>query len=433
MNSNYIDLAVPGTGPMGPVGAAPMQSLDFEKFNSSYDLSLRSISDLNLNPQPEGNVKSVFSDLPENREGIYAIETDRGDLYPTVQTQINFTGPQEFQSVLQDQVRPTMKETTLYAYDGSVAPVSKAQALYTQFIPQYAKINGKDVRIGGSSNYGLRAATEYSYFPCAATTGINNSIVQNPDAAIGKNTQPVPDFNVDGPGTYNGARPDGTREQNYRLITKPTTAGLKLNYNLETESEGFYYPVNNALGETVKPLQDIQMSQKPNNFSLLLNQPVDGIENRYTASYQIAPLLNNPLSVIWNPSGDGQIPAFYCNTNPQDFSYMNMKNLPDDTFIGGGYNDVWAPDAAKTSSNAYVLGIEKGIHNGRIEWDLGHNNRPGVIYDSEKALPATCYSGARSVDDLFMNDQQEINRAFPYVNNEYTTLGDPSAGYIKAY
>jgi hypothetical protein len=112
---------------------------------------------------------------------------------------------------------------------------------------------------------------------------------------------------------------------------------------------------------------------------------------------------------------------------------MNMKNLPDDTFIGGGYNDVWAPDAAKTSSNAYVLGIEKGIHNGRIEWDLGHNNRPGVIYDSEKALPATCYSGARSVDDLFMNDQQEINRAFPYVNNEYTTLGDPSAGYIKAF
>jgi hypothetical protein len=409
MNSNYIDLATPGTGPMGPVGAhAP--SLDFEKFNSSYDLSLRSISDLNLNPQPEGNVKIAGgSNGAENREGIYAIDTGRGELYPTVETQINFKGSQQFQSGIQDQIKPTTKETTLYAYDGSVAPVTKAQALYSQFIPQYAHINGKDVRIGGSSNYGLRTAAEYSYFAGAATTGINNSVVQNPDAAIGKNTQPVPDFNVDGPGTFNGARPDGSREQNYRLITKPTTAGLKLSYNLETDGGSLH------------------------DYSLLLNQQVDGIENRYTASYQIAPLLDNPLSVIWNPSGEGQIPAFYCNTNPQDFSYMNMKNLPDDTFVGGGYNDLWVNNPSKTSSNAYVLGIEKGIHNGRIEWDMGHNNRPGVIYDSEKALPATCYSGARSVDDLFMNDQQEINRAFPYVNNEYTTLGDPSAGYIKAF
>jgi len=107
-----------------------------------------------------------------------------------------------------------------------------------------------------------------------------------------------------------------------------------------------------------------------------------------------------------------------------------MKPLPEDQYIQGGYNDVWAPDNGTVSSNAYLLNLEKGIHNGRIEWELGHNNRPGVIYDSEKALPATCYSGARSVDDLFMNDQLEINRAYPYVNNEYTTLGDPSAGFI---
>lgn len=401
MNNN-IDLCVPGTGPMGPGGMAPNQSLDFEKFNSSFDLSLRSRSDLNLNPQPEGNI--LGTSLPQNREGIYAIETDRGDLSPTIETQINMTGQQQFQSVLQDPVRPTMKETTLYAYDGTIAPVTKNQALYTQFIPQYANINGKSVRIGGSSNYGLRSAVEYSYFAGAAITGINNSIVQNPDSAIGKNTQPVPDFNVDGPGTFNGARPDGSREQNYRLITKPTTAGLKLNYNLETDGGSLH------------------------DYSLLLGKQVDGIENRYTASYQIAPLLNNPLSVIWNPSGQGEVPAFYCNTNPQDFSYSNMKNLPEDHYIEGGYNDSFN---TLNSSNAYTLGIEKGIHNGRIEWELGHNNRPGVIYDSEKALPATCYSGARSVDDIFMNDQQEINRAYPYVNNEYTTLGDPSAGFIS--
>jgi hypothetical protein len=402
---NYFDLATPGTGPVGPIGSH-VPSLDFEKYNDSYNLSLRSTSDLNLNPQPEGNVKISGANSPENREGIYAIETDRGDLYPTIETQINFKGSQQFQSSLQDPIRPTTKETTLYSYDGSIAPVSKSQALYTQFIPQYANINGKSVRIGGSSNYGLKAATEYSYFAGAATTGINNSILQNPDAAIGQNTQPVPDFNVDGPGTYNGARPDGSNQQNYRLITTPTTSGLKLSYNLETDGGSLH------------------------DYSLLLNQQVDGIENRYTSSYQIAPLLNNPLSVIWNPDGEGEIPAFYCNTNPQDFSYMNMKNLPDDTFVEGGYNDVWSPDSSKTSSNAYVLSIEKGIHNGRIEWDMGLNNRPGVIYDSEKALPATCYSGARSVDDLFMNDQLEINRAFPYTDNTYTTLGDPSAGFI---
>jgi len=427
MGDNF-DLANPATGPRGPFGFAPSQSLDFEKFNGSYDLSLRSKSDLNLNSQPEGNVVMASANLPENREGIYAIETDRGDLYPTVETQINMSGPRQFESGLQDAVRPTMKETTLYSYDGTVAPVTKNQALYTQFIPQYANIGGKHVRIGGSSNYGLRAATEYSYFAGAATTGINNSIRQNPDTAIGKNTQPVPDFNVDGPGTFNGARPDGSREQNYRLITTPTASGLKFNYNLETQEDQFYYPVGNNIDQ--KPAQNIKLIQKPNNYSPLLGQKVDGIENRYTSAYQIAPLLDNPLSVIWNKEGKGEIPAFYCNTNPQDFSYMNMKPLPEDQYVQGGYNDVWAPDNGTVSSNAYLLNLEKGIHNGRIEWELGHNNRPGVIYDSEKALPATCYSGARSVDDLFMNDQLEINRAYPYVNNEYTTLGDPSAGFI---
>ena len=403
---DVIDLATPGTGPLGPGASAPLQSLDFEKFNSSYNLSLRSKSDLNVNPQPEGNVHIASANSPENREGIYAIETDRGDLYPTIETQINFAGPQQFQSTLQDPVRPTMKETTLFSYDGTLAPVTKNQALYTQFIPQYANIGGKHVRIGGSSNYGLRAATEYSYFAGAATTGINNSVVQNPDAAIGKNTQPVPDFNVDGPGTFNGARPDGSNQQNYRRITTPTASGLKYNYNLETDGGSLH------------------------DYSLLLGQQVHEIENRYTASYQIAPLLENPLSVIWNPSGTGEIPAFYCNTNPQDFSYMNMKNLPEDQYVQGGYNDVWEPNPHTDSSNAYLLNVEKGIHNGRIEWEMGQNNRPGVIYDSEKALPATCYSGARSVDDLFMNDQLEINKAFPWTNNEYTTLGDPSAGFI---
>jgi len=308
---------------------------------------------------------------------------------------------------LQDQVRTTRKETTQFSYDGTIAPVTKKQAIYSQFIPQYAKINGQSVRIGGSSNYGLRAASDHSYFPGVATTGINNSVVQNPDDAIGKNTQPVADFNVDGPGTFNGARPDGSREQNYRLIAKPTTTGLKLNYNVETDND-------NVL----------------DGKSLLLNEKVNGLENRYTATYQIAPLLDNPLSVIWNPSGEGEIPAFYCDTNPQDFSYMNMKKLPEDEYYQGGYNHVWHSNDKADSSNAYILGLEQGIHNERIEWRQGHNNHPGVVYSSDKLLPATCYSSNRTVDDLFMNDPNEIARAYPYVNNEYTTIGDPSAGFV---
>ena len=406
-NTPSFDACTPGTGPMGLV-AAPSQSLDFEKFNGSYDLSLRSKSDLNLNPQPEGNVKLGAADSPENREGVYVLETDRGELYPTIETQINMTGQQTFQNRLQDVIKPTTKETTLYAYDGSIATVTKNQALYDQFIPSYANINGKSVRISGGSNFGLRTATEYSYFAGASPTGINGSIIQNPDTAIGKNTQPVADFNVDGPGTFNGAIPDGSKYQNYRLIAQPTASGLKFNYNLETEGS------------------------KLHDHSLLLNQQVDGIENRYTASYQIAPLLTNPLSVIWDSKNEGEIPSFYCNTNPQDFSYMNMVHLPENEYIQGGYNNEWAVNAGMDSANAYLLGMEQGIHNDRIEWKQQHNDRPGVIYDSEKALPATCYSGNRSVDDLYFNDQTEINRAYPYVNNEYTTLGDPSAGFLAA-
>ena len=400
--SKIFDAATPGTGPMGAIGASA-PSLDFEKFNSSFDLSLRSKSDNNFNPQPEGNVKSSGAHNPENREGIYAIQTDRGDLYPTVETQINITGQQQFKNRLQDTVKPTTKETTLFSYDGNIAPVTKSQALYSQFIPAYAEINGTQVRIGGASNYGLRSAVEHSYFAGAATTGVNNSVMQNPDVVY-KNVWNKPDFNTDGPGTFNGAKPDGSKFQNYKVITEPTTNGLKLSYNLETQGSNIH------------------------DHSLLLNKNVNGIENRYTASYQIAPLLSNPLNVIWNPSGKGEIPAFNCNTNPQDFSYSNMKHLPDDTFIQSNGNvNSWDPS---NYSNSYALGIEKGIHNERIEWEQAHNSRPGVIYDSEKALPATCYSGNRSVDDLFWNNKEEISRAFPYTDNTYTTLGDPSAGYL---
>jgi hypothetical protein len=398
-----FDAAVPGTGPLG-FGNAP--SLDFEKFNGSYNLSLRSKSDLNLNPQPEGVVKTTFADLPVSRDNAYLIATDRGELYPTIETQINMTGQLTFQNRLQDTLRPTSKETTIYTYDGSVAPVTKNQALYTQYIPQYANIGDKTVRIGGSSNYGLKSATDYSYFAGAGPTSINNSVVQNPDVVI-SNLWQRPDFNVDGPGTFKEARPDGSKYQNYRLISKPTTNGMKLNYNLETQNSDLH------------------------SYSQLLGKPVEGIENRYTASYQIAPLLSNPLNVIWNPEHKGEVPAFYCNTSPQDYSYSNMKKLPENEYIQGGYNGIWSPDENTDNSNAYILGMEAGIHNERLEWVQGHNDRPGVVYNPDIPVPALCYSGARSIDDLFQNNQTEISRAFPYTDNTYTTLGDPSAGFIK--
>jgi len=403
--SACYDTAYPGTGPMRYVGtSAP--SVELEKYNSSYNLSLRSKSDYSLNPQPEGFVKAAFTKAPENREGIYAIETDRGELSATAYTQVNVRGKSSFTSRLQDPVRPTMKETTLYAYDSAPASRVPSQSLYSQFLPDYQPIDGKMVRVGGSTNYGLRAATEYSYFPGAAPTGINKQTIQNPDVVV-DNLYKKPDFNVDGPGTFKAAMPNAERFQNYRLITAPTSNGLRFNYNLETQGSDLH------------------------DYSELLGKKVNGIENRYTASYQIAPLMTNPLNVIWDPDNKGEIPAFYCDTHPQDFSYSNMVRLPGDTFVKAGYNDTWAPDNQKTSINSYVLGLEEGIHNSQIEWQMAPNNRPGVIYDSAKALPATCYSGNRSVDDLYFNDTQEINKGNSYMaDNTYTTLGDPSAGFI---
>ena len=402
-NCSNFDAAVPGTGPMR--SAVPQQSIEYVKYNSSYNYSLKSKSDLNLNPQPEGNVFGAFPKAEQNRSGVYAVDTDRGELNPTVYTQVNTNGQKMFQARLQDTVRPTMKETTLYAYDGTVAPVTTGQAVYSQFIPQYAKINGKEVRVGGASNYGLRTAAEYSYIPGAGPTAINGQAIQNPDARIGKNTQPVPDENVDGPGTTKGFVPDGSKYQVYRPLPKPTSNGLRLNYNIETN------------GGSIA------------DKSLLLGKQVDGIENRYTASYQISPLFTNPLSVIWDPNNEGQIPSLYNNTSPQDYSYETFQNLPQDTFTPGGYNSTWTDNTSKTSNNAYILDLEKGIHNPRLEWIQGANTLPGVVLSPDmqgQKIPSLGYGSPTDVYQQYM-----VNQTFKTVDNTYTTLGDPSAGFVS--
>ena len=402
-NCSYFDAAVPGTGPMGMV-SAKAQSTEFEKFNGSFNFSLKSKSDHKINPQPEGNVFGAYPKAEQNRQGIYAIETDRGELSATAYTQVNPTGTKQFQNRLQDDVRPTMKETTLFSYDGSVAPTRPSQAVYSQFIPEYAQINGKSVRINGASNFGLRTAAEYSYIPGAAPTGINGAVIQDPDAALGKNTKPVPDFNVDGPGTFKNAQPDGGKYQQYRVISQPTSNGLKFNYNIETDGGSI------------------------SEFSSLLNKEVKGIENRYTASYQIAPLFTNPLNVIWDPDNKGTIPPFFCADQPIDNSYMTMKELPPNDYVGGGYNGAWQKDNFKTSSNAYILGMNKGVHNSQLEWSQGTNTFPGIVYTpetTEEFVNKTCYGGENSVYDQYQYNQQQN-----YTNNTFTTLGDPLAGYI---
>ena len=398
--SNF-DAAVPGTGPMGSI--VPTQSIEFAKYNSSYNFSLKSKSDFNLNPQPEGNVFSAYPKSEQNREGVYAIDTDRGELSPTMYTQVNTKGERQFQSRLQDTVRPTMKETTLYSYDGSIAPVVSKPSTYSQFIPQYAKINDQEVRIGGASNYGLRTAAEYSYIPGAAPTGINGQAIQNPDARIGY-TWKRPDENTDGPSTFKGVVPDGSKFQQYRVLPKPTTNGLRLNYNMETDGGSI------------------------SDYSSLLGKQVDGIENRYTASYQIKPLFTNPLSVIWDPDNKGELPSLYNNTSPQDYAYETFQNLPENEYTPGGYNQTWSDNTSKTNANSYILGLEKGVHNPRLEWAQGANTLPGVVYtpDTTQKVPALSYGGPTDIYQQYM-----INQTFKTVDNTYTTLGDPSAGFIK--
>jgi hypothetical protein len=148
---SVYDQAVPGTGPPRFSGP-PAQSVENAKYNDSFNLSLKSRSDFNLNSNPNGFIKTAFPRFQQTREGIYAPETDRGELSATIETQANAVGvnQKQFQNRLQDTVRPTTKETTLYTYDGSIAARIQAPSEYSTYIPYYADIEGKKVRINGS-------------------------------------------------------------------------------------------------------------------------------------------------------------------------------------------------------------------------------------------------------------------------------------------
>ena len=429
MSCTYFDQAWPGTGPPALV-SAPSQTAELAKYDDSFNLSLRSRSDFNLNPQPEGMVTSAFPKSEQNREGYFAVETDRGELSATAYTQVNVSGQKSFQTRLQDELRPTMKETTLYVYEGQAAPLQNKQSVYSQFYPSYANLDGKSIRIGGASNFGLKSATDYSYFSTPGPTSMNGSVISNPDARIGKNTKPVPDFNVEGASTLYGAIPNGSHYQQYRLITKPTASGRKFDYNLETEGDSLpEKQIKSSFTNVTKGVPSEWNGRYEHDFSPLLGKKIKGIENRYTASYQIAPLLTNPLTVVWDPDNKGEVPAFYGLTDPADYAYMNQKPLPPDEFIEGGYNSIWQNDKSKCSSNAYILNIEKGVHNDRIEWKQGINTSAGAVMDRQdttvNALPDKTYGGKYSVFDQYLR-----NEKLPFYDGTYTTLGDPLAGMI---
>ncbi len=388
-----FDACTPGTGPLKSF--IPNASIDYITYNT-FNTSLRSKSDHNLSPSLEGFLRPTGPRAQTSRNGYYAVDTDRGEINPANVLQVNLKGKQTFQARLQDAIKPTTKETTLYSYSGNVAPVTSKQTNYSNVIPEYVG----NVRMGGASNYSLRTAVEYSHFNGAAPTGINGAVMQDPDAVY-QNVYKRPDNNVDGAGTFKGAAPNGERFGQYKPIAKPTVRGYKLSYNLDTDSTGSI-------------LKD---------YSPILDKNVSGLENRNIASYLIAPLLTNPLHVNWNPENKGELPSFYCNTSPQDYSYMNMKPLEENHFI---------PEQ-NFNANSFVLGLQDGLHNERIEWEQGLNNRPGVIYAPDKKLPATCYSGSRSIDELYFNDSKLIQKSYPFYDNTYTTLGDPSAGFIGVH
>ena len=107
-----------------------------------------------------------------------------------------------------------------------------------------------------------------------------------------------------------------------------------------------------------------------------------------------------------------------------------MKDLPENKYISGGYNETWKPNKTKTSANAYILDLEQGVHNPRLEWSNGVNTLPGIRYSPDdigkEPVPMMQYGGTKSVFDQYLNN---ISQSYP--NNTYATLGLPTAGYIS--
>jgi len=285
MNNLQVDLAAPGAGPAKLF--VPKQTTEKAKWDETYDTSLRSKSDVNITPSQGGFV--LGTKQPKNRHGVYVLETDRGELGATVNTQVGLKGHNKPTNHLQDDIRTTMKETTHYSRMGPMMDtVVKKPADYSHVDPTYVAVSGgKKVRVSGVDNFAMKATTNYSFVP-GANRGF---VIQNPDNRVA-NLYQRPDKNIGGTSTIQRAQPDAGRFQQYRQLPTPQFSGNRESFNLES-SDG------------------------------------SGMETRFIDAYNIQTQFKQPLNQVYNPKSKGTIPPLYTNSQPTDYStYKLMKPHP---------------------------------------------------------------------------------------------------------
>jgi hypothetical protein len=371
-----IDLAAPGSGPAKtPV---PLQTTEKVKWEQSYDTSLRSKSDVNITPASGGFVKG--DSQPKDRHGVYVLETDRGELGPTSNTQIALGSiVSKPANHLQDEVRTTMKETTHYSRMGPMMDtVTKMAPDYSYVDPTYvSSADGKKVRVSGIDNFSMKATTNYSFVP-GANRGF---IIQDPDNRV-PNLYQKPDKNINGTSTIQRAQPDAGRFQQYRQLPKPQFSGLRETFNTES-SDG------------------------------------SGMETRFIDAYNIQTQFNQPLNQVYNPTNKGTIPPLYTNSQPTDYSTFKMMKPPQDKPYTPGLTNI----------NSYVLGMDQGFYNPMIEYTQSRNTRPGQIIDGV-AQPGKSYSGQVNIQQMY-GDRQNIIKGNKFIE-PYMTLGDTTQHYVGA-
>ena len=208
--------------------------------------------------------------MPKDRHGVYVLETDRGELHPTTNTQIALGSiVSKPANHLQDDVRTTMKETTHYSRMGPMMDtVTRKPADYSSVDPTYRMVNGQKIRVSGVDNFAMKATTNYSYVP-GANRGF---VVQDPDSRV-SNLYQRPDKNVNGGSTLTRAQADGGRFQQYRVMPKPQFSGRRETFNMES-SDG------------------------------------TGMETRFIDAYNIQTQFNQPLNQVYNPTSKGTIPPY---------------------------------------------------------------------------------------------------------------------------
>ena len=375
MSNLNVDLAAPGSGPAKAV--VPQQTTEKAKWDRTYDTSLRSKSDVNITPSTGGFV--LGQKQPKDRHGVYVLETDRGELGATINTQIGLKGHNKPTNHLQDEARTTMKETLNYSRMGPMMDaVTKKAPSYSSVDPTFVTdAQGKKIRVSGIDNYSLKATTNYSYMP-----GANRGwVIQDPDNRV-SNLYQRPDKNINGTSTIQRAQPDAGRFQQYRMMPTPQFSGNRESFNLES-SDG------------------------------------SGMETRYIDAYNIQTQFNQPLNQVYNPKSKGTIPPLYTNSQPTDYSTFKMVKPPQNEPYRPGLNSI----------NSYVLGMNNGFYNPMMEYTQERNTRPGQIIDGV-AQPGKSYSGQVTLNQMY-GDRQGIIKGNKFIE-PYMTLGDTTHHYVGA-